>query len=40
MNSIIKLPETLKETLVESDLSSIVIDGAEITIDQFLSNGS
>lgn len=39
MNSIIKLPETLKETLVESDLSSIVIDGAEITIDQFLSNG-
>lgn len=39
MNSIIKLPETLKETLVESDLSSIVIDVAEITIDQFLSNG-
>ena len=39
MDKICSLPATMSETLVQSDLSSIVMDGVEIGIDQCLSDG-
>lgn len=39
MDKIVALPKTMSETLVQSDLSSVVIDGVEIGIDQCLSEG-
>lgn len=39
MDKINSLPATMSETLVHSDLSSVVMDGVEIGIDQCLSDG-
>lgn len=39
MDKICSLPATMSETLVQSDLSSVVMDGVEIGIDQCLSDG-
>ena len=38
MDKIIDLPKSLSKTLIESDLSSIVIEGVEMGIDSLLSN--
>ena len=39
MDKIATLPKTLRETLVKSDLSSVIVDSAEIGIDRLLSDG-
>ena len=39
MNNIIALPNSLSETLIKSDLSSMTTEGLEIGIDQCLSDG-
>lgn len=39
MNNVIALPNSLSETLIKSDLSSMTTEGLEIGIDQCLSDG-
>ena len=39
MDKISSLPANMSETLAQSDLSSVVMDGVEIGIDQCLSDG-